>query len=204
MSGFINGYYTFSVWITRLAYLNFLWVIFTLLGLGLFGIMPATVAMFAVVRKWNMGEKDIAIFKLFWQTYRQEFVKANVFGLILFGLGYILSIEFQIISTQTSLTYLIVRFSILAIALLYVIILLYFFPIFVHFNLRNLHYLKWPFIIGVIHPILTVFLFISIGLLHYVTFITVPALLFFFGASVTAFIIMWGVSKTFSKYEAAA
>ncbi|TQS71080.1 DUF624 domain-containing protein [Ornithinibacillus gellani] len=204
MSGFINGYYTFSVWITRLAYLNFLWVIFTLLGLGLFGIMPATVAMFAVVRKWNMGEKDIAIFKLFWQTYRQEFVKANVFGLILFGLGYILSIEFQIISTQTSLTYLIVRFSILAIALLYVIILLYFFPIFVHFNLRTLHYLKWPFIIGVIHPILTVFLFISIGLLHYVTFITVPALLFFFGASVTAFIIMWGVSKTFSKYEAAA
>ena len=204
MSGFINGYYTFSVWITRLAYLNFLWVIFTLLGLGLFGIMPATVAMFAVVRKWNMGEKDIAIFKLFWQTYRQEFVKANVFGLILFGLGYILSIEFQIISTQTSLTYLIVRFSILAIALLYVIILLYFFPIFVHFNLRTLHYLKWPFIIGVIHPILTVFLFISIGLLHYVTFITVPALLFFFGASVTAFIIMWGVSKTFSKYEASA
>ena len=138
MSGFINGYYTFSVWITRLAYLNFLWVIFTLLGLGLFGIMPATVAMFAVVRKWNMGEKDIAIFKLFWQTYRQEFVKANVFGLILFGLGYILSIEFQIISTQTSLTYLIVRFSILAIALLYVIILLYFFPIFVHFNLKSL------------------------------------------------------------------
>lgn len=201
MSGFIQGYYQFSVWVTRLAYLNLLWILFSLLGLILFGLMPATVAMFAVVRKWNMGEKDIAIFPLFWKTYKKEFIKANGLGLILLGIGYLLSVEFQIISTQTSLGYLIGRFTILAIGLLYIIILLYFFPIFVHFKLKTIHYLKWPFIIGIIHPVLTLFLFVCIGLLHYITFITFPALLFLFGASITAFIIMWGASQTFSKYE---
>ncbi len=201
LSGFIKGYYQFSVWVTRLAYLNVLWILFSLLGFILFGLMPATAAMFAVVRKWNMGEKDIAILPLFWKTYKEAFIKTNGLGLILFVAGYLLTVEFQIISTQTSLVYLIGRFTILAIGLLYIMILLYFFPIFVHFELKTIHYLKWPFIIGIVHPILTLFLFACIGLLLYITFITVPALLFFFGASISAFIIMWGVSLTFSKYE---
>lgn len=202
MAGVVNGYYYFAIWVSRFAYLNILWILFTILGLGIFGFMPATVAMFSVVRKWNMGERDVAIFSLFWQSYRQEFVKANGLGMILVGIGYLLSIEFQILSTQNSLLYVIVRLSVLVIAFLYIILLLYFFPIFVHFNLKPLHYLKWPFIIGMIHPILTIFLMVSLGILHYLTFTTIPALLFFFGGSVTAFILMWGASQTFSKYEA--
>lgn len=35
MSGSIAGYYRFSVWVTRFAYLNFLWVAFSVLGLFL-------------------------------------------------------------------------------------------------------------------------------------------------------------------------
>ncbi len=65
MSGFIDGYYRFAVWVTKFAYLNLLWIAFSLLGLGLFGLFPATAAMFAVVRKWINGEKDIPVFHVF-------------------------------------------------------------------------------------------------------------------------------------------
>lgn len=201
MHGFIAGYYKFSVWAVRLAYVNFLWVVFTLLGLGVFGLMPATTAMFAVVRKWHMDEPDIKILPTFWKTYKQEFVKVNVLGIMLFALGYLLIMEFQILRLQESTVYMIVSFGVLAILCLYAIVLTYFFPIFVHFNLKLTDYLKWPFVIGIVHPILTVVLIGGILVLYYITFITIPAILFFFGGSIAAFIIMWGASKTFPKYE---
>lgn len=202
MTSIAQGYYTIAVWITRFAYVNILWVAFTILGLGIFGLMPATVAMFAVVRKWNMGEQDIAIFPLFWKTFRQEFVRANGLGLLLVTIGYLLTIEFQILGTQTSLIYQMVQFSVVVILILYVMVVAYFFPIYVHFNLKSMDYIKWPFIIGIIHPILTVVLLVGVGLLLSITFYSLPALLFLFGGSVTAYILIWGVSKTFVKYEA--
>ncbi|MEI3612679.1 YesL family protein [Pseudogracilibacillus sp. SO30301A] len=201
MHGFIAGYYKFSVWAMKLAYVNLLWTIFTLLGFGVFGFMPATVAMFSVIRKWNMGEEDIPVFKTFWDSYRKEFFKANGLGIILFIIGYILVIEFQILRQQENIIYFIVSFGVLAIFILYAIVLTYFFPIYVHFNLKITDYLKWPFIIGVVHPILTLFMMGGFAAIVYVTYITIPAILFFFGGSVTAYFIMWGASKTFEKYE---
>ncbi len=43
-------------WITLLAVLQLLWTGLTLLGLVLFGISPATVAMFTTLRKRLQGE----------------------------------------------------------------------------------------------------------------------------------------------------
>ncbi|OZU88291.1 hypothetical protein CIL03_11595 [Virgibacillus indicus] len=203
MNGFVNGFYNFSVWITRLAYVNLLWVAFTILGLGILGLFPATAAMFAVVRKWMMEDEDIPIFKTFWKSYRIEFKKANVVGYILLLIGYVLFAELQILWAQENTVYFVASFGVLAIFFIYFIILLYLFPIFVHFNLKTFQYIKWPAIIGIIHPLLTIVLGVGILFIHYLTFVTLPALLFFFGGSVTAYILMWGASKTFSKYEQA-
>ncbi len=49
-------------WITKIAYLNLLWLGFTLLGLIIFGIFPATAATFTVARKWVTGYPDVAIY----------------------------------------------------------------------------------------------------------------------------------------------
>jgi len=201
MHGFIAGYYKFSVWAMRLAYVNLLWIVFTILGLGIFGFMPATTGMFAVIRKWNMGDDEIPIFATFWQSYKQEFIKVNILGILLFAIGYLLIVEFQILRMQESVLYQIVSFGVLVSLFIYTIVLTYFFPIFVHFNLKITDYLKWPFIIGIIHPILTVVLIGGMAVLYYIALMTVPAILFFFGGSITAFIIMWGASKSFSKYE---
>lgn len=201
MSGFVEGYYRFAVWVTRFACLNLLWIAFTLLGLGLFGLFPATAAMFAVVRKWVNGEKDISVFHVFWNSYKKEFLKINVLGYILAGAGYLMTMEFQILRTQEHIAYTVASFAVVGLFLLLSVIALFLFPIFAHFQLRTLDYIKWALLIGIGHPLLTVFLLGIIIALTYLSFMTIPALLFFFGGSVFAYIIMWGVHLTFSKVE---
>lgn len=44
------GCYQVFTWIARLAYLNLLWIGFSVLGLGIF-VFLATVSMFAITRK---------------------------------------------------------------------------------------------------------------------------------------------------------
>lgn len=203
MNDIVSGYYRLCVSITKFAYLNLLWVCFTILGLFILGIMPATVAMFAVVRKWILGDTEIDIFRTFWTSYKKEFIKSNLIGLSLFLIGYLLTIEFQILRSQDSIPYFIASYGVVGLFLIYFIILLYFFPLFVHFNLKFGQYFKWSFVIGIAHPILTIFLLTVICVMIYVTIRFSPALLFIFGGSVIAYVIMWGVAKTFSKYEEA-
>ncbi|WP_040978051.1 YesL family protein [Oceanobacillus jeddahense] len=201
MAEVARGYYIFAIWITRFAYLNLLWMLFTMAGLLFFGIMPATVAMFAIVRKWQRGEDEVRVFTTFWVIYKQEFWKANCIGLTLFALGYLFSIQFQILGAQSALIYQMAQFSIVIIFALLVILLVYLFPVYVHFELKIIGYLKWPLIIAIVHPILTIFLVACMGLAGYFIFHVFPALLFFFGGSLSAYFITWGASKTFAKYE---
>ncbi|MGY0702716.1 DUF624 domain-containing protein [Bacillus subtilis] len=63
----------FCEWIMRFAYTNLLWLFFTLLGLGVFGIMPATAALFAVMRKWIQGRTTFTCSKRFGRNTRVNF-----------------------------------------------------------------------------------------------------------------------------------
>ncbi|GAF20232.1 hypothetical protein JCM19046_4941 [Bacillus sp. JCM 19046] len=56
--------YTWSDWAMRMAYLNIIWLLFTAIGLFLFGFMPATVALFTLVRK-QLLKQDVPVFKTF-------------------------------------------------------------------------------------------------------------------------------------------
>lgn len=202
MKGFVGGYYSFAVWITRFAYLNILWILFTVLGLVFLGAFPATTAMFSVTRKWVLGEKDVPIFETFWETYKQEFGRSNLIGYIVFIAFYLLTIEFQILRSVEGVSYFVASYAVLALLLIVGIMVIYLFPIFVHFELKFWDYFKWPLVIGILHPILTVFLMVVVGALNLLTFIYLPGLIFFFNVSLTAYIITWGVAKTFDKYEA--
>lgn len=201
MTRLVNGFYRVSELITRMAYINLLWVVFTILGLGIFGITPATAAMFSVIRKMVLGDDDIPVVKTFWATYRKDFIKLNLLGLILALIGYIVYIEFSILRMQTHIAYYIASFGVIVQMLLLYIVLLYFFPIFVHFNLKFTDYFKWPFMVGFRHPIMTIFLILATNIILYMIYITIPAILFLFGGAITAYILTWGVAKTFPFYE---
>ena len=66
-SGFI---YNVLEWITRFAYLNLLWILFSLAGGVIFGFFPATIAMFAIAREWLKGNRNTN-FNTFWKHYRE-------------------------------------------------------------------------------------------------------------------------------------
>lgn len=203
MESLAYGLYRITEKIARLAYVNMLWVLFTLLGLGVFGLLPATSAMFAVIRKWQMGEEDVPVYKTFWHYYRKDFLKVNLLGHILLITGYILSIEYQILRSVDATVYYIASFGVIAQLILYVIVLIYFFPVFAHFRLKSGDYFKWPFVIGISHPIMTVFLVASVVVLQFAAYKFMPALLLFFGPSITASILMWGSTQTFSQVKIA-
>src|SRR5690625_3277783 len=90
---FTNGFYSITQWFVKIVHLNILWFLFTLMGLLIFGVFPATVAMFTIMRKWIMGEKHIHINKLFWTTYKSEFMKSNLIGVIFIVIGSILYLD---------------------------------------------------------------------------------------------------------------
>lgn len=185
--------------ISRMAYVNLLWIFFTIVGLGIFGFMPATVALFTVVRKWVMGDRDIPVFKTFWRTYKKEFFKSTLFGIVLFVIGYIIYIDLLLLPTGGM--FMLLRAAIFVCGLLFAIVLLYIFPIYVHYEWSRKLHIKYALLIGASHPHFTLLILIGIAALYYIS-ITIPGIIPFFSVSILAYIIMWTSYQVMKKIEA--
>lgn len=195
------GYYRFCLWIMRFVYVHTLWILFTIIGLGVFGIMPATAALFAIVRKWVRGEDELPVFKTFKDSFRAEFGKANILGYILLIVGYILYIDLQFVRIQATLPFQILTYMVLLIFFLYFIALIYVFPIFVHFKLTMTQYIKWPIGLGVMHPIITILIVVGLLAVYYVSIVLVPAIFVLSGLTPAVFVITFGSKLVFDKLE---
>src|SRR5690625_821087 len=107
-NGLMGSFYHISEWVMRFLVTNLLWFIFnlpivylavhlimvenmselvmvtiTIAVLMPFIFIPATVAMFAVTRKWVMKEIDIPIIRSFWSYYKENYLRSMLGGLIL-------------------------------------------------------------------------------------------------------------------------
>jgi len=190
--------YNVVEWITRFAYLNLLWILFTLLGGVIFGFFPSTISMFAIVREWLKGETDKPLFSTFWKYYREELLKSNLLGIIVTLIVAIIALDILYIqSTNNDLltwTYL----PLFAFMLLFIMFLFYLFPSFVHFNLKLGQVFKNSFFIMLINPITTLLIFLSLLPFFYLISL-LPAIGFIFGGSVYAFISMRFSLHAFQK-----
>ncbi|GAE33949.1 YesL family protein [Halalkalibacter akibai] len=185
-------------WGVRVAYLNVLWIAFTLLGLIVLGFMPATAAMFSVLRKWFRGEQDIRLFSTYWQYYKQEFLKINGIGLTLLLIGAILYVDMFFLVSFSHWVSTILLFILGVISFCYVIVLIHIFPVYVHFRLSFFHYFKYALMIGLYQPFRTFLLVIGTVLITYLLFSYPGTLLLFSGSSVSAY-IMWLSLKGYDK-----
>ncbi|MBD8071042.1 YesL family protein [Bacillus sp. PS06] len=199
-SGLMGGFYKITLIISRLAYVNLLWTIFTLAGLVVFGLFPATTAMFAVTRKWVMGEDDIPVFKTFWQSYKSEFLKSNLIGLILIVIGFILFIDIRFFQSPDIGFFAILFIPLLVVSVIFLLISLYVFPILVHFDINIRQVLKNSFLVMALNPLLTIMMSVSILAYFFILF-KIPGLTLFFTGSVTAYIIMWFANHAFQKVQ---
>lgn len=199
-TGTMGGIYRVTEWITKFAILGILWMFFSLLGLILFGLFPATISTFVITRKWVQGYTDIPITKTFWQTYKMEFKKGNIIGFIYYIIGYLLYIDFQLIANISNSALQITSFSLVLISLVLLLTLLYIFPVYVHYEYNIIHVFKNAFLISVLRPLNTLMM-IAGTLAVYGLIRLIPGLIPFFAISLLAYINMWCANRVFKKFD---
>ncbi|MEK4297805.1 DUF624 domain-containing protein [Oceanobacillus sp. FSL W8-0428] len=198
LSGFIKVFYDFGNWLSKMIYLQILWLMFTILGLGLFGVIPATVSVTTVISKWFQEGYDAPIFQVFLHTYKKQFLRSNGLGIVLLGIGVFLYMDLNISKQVIQSAF--IHSLLLLIVLLYIVVLLYFFPVFSRYKLKYFQYFKQSFFVAFARPFETIAMLLCILLLYYL-FIYLPVLTFFFGASLTIFPITWFAHRAFIQLE---
>jgi uncharacterized membrane protein YesL len=199
LGGIAGVFYTCCQWFVRFAYVNLLWMFLTVVGVVLFGLAPATVALFTVMRHWIKGEEAVPVFRTFWDTYKKEFVKANGIGFILLGVGYLLYIYLIYLQSLTGLGYQFLYFASLSSLLLYIITLFYAFPVFVHYELKVKDVLMQALVIGISYPLHTLVMVVG-SMIAYII-VEFLAFQFFFMASTICFVIMLCAYRVFTRME---
>lgn len=199
--GFMSTrFYRIMQWIWWLAYLNLLWLGFTVLGLGFLGIFPATVALYAVLRKWLTNETDISIFKVFWQTFKQDFLRANILGYILVVFGFIVWYNYQYLKIISGVEHTIILIFWIVFVVLFVLLVIFLFPIYSHFELPLLQYLKTTIKIALSSPLALVTVAIGLWLALQI-FSTIPGLIPFYSISIPGWLIMWATLHALRRIE---
>lgn len=189
--------YDIGDWLAKIIMLHLIWLVFTLAGLIIFGLMPATAAMFTVLRKW-LTKEEVPMFRTFLKAYQSSFKEKNFLGLIYVGLGLFLYTDFKI-------SYMVIQSSFLhvliwVICVFYLTMLAFSFPIYAHYNLKTIDYLKQTFLIILSSPIQIVLLFITFTIL-YALFYYLPVIFIFAGSTMIALPVMWLGLRLFNKFE---
>lgn len=197
ITGMWGAFYRISNWVTRFAWLNLLWLAFTFLGLILFGIMPATIAMFAVTRKWVQKDYDVPVFKTFFKHYKENFIKGNLFGLVIYILGYFLSVFLKYTGLMSESSVYPILFGIFVIAaFLYTMLVLYIAPVFVHYQLSFWQYIRYAVTIGAINVHYSICTLAFLGIIYYIS-LKIPGVTLFFSFSVSAYVAMFIINLGF-------
>jgi uncharacterized membrane protein YesL len=192
--------YRIVEWITRFAYVNLLWGIFTIVGGVIFGFFPATIAMFSIVRKWLQGHSDAPIFTTFWSFYRKEFMRSNLLGLFIVGMGMLIMTNIYFMQVNMNDLLKITYIPLFVFMLLFFLVLLFIFPAYVHYDVKVTHVIKNAFLIMLVSPLQTVMIIICLVSVYFVMQ-AIPALAFIFGGSTYAFITMWLCLHAFNKVK---
>jgi uncharacterized membrane protein YesL len=188
--GLLGGFYQISEWVMRLAYINLLWIFFTLIGGIIFGAMPATVAAFTIARKWTMDKEDeIPVFKTFWESYRRDFFKSNLLGLFLVVGGGLLNLYHANLDVLPSALAPFLKVIFYSVVLIYGFIVAFIFPVYVHYKVSMKKFFVNALVISLSFPhFASLNLFIL--MVTFILFQYIPILAVFFGISINVILIM--------------
>jgi uncharacterized membrane protein YesL len=170
-----------------------------LIILAPFTIFPATAAMFAVARKWVMGETDVPLFKTFFKGYKENFRQSFVGGIIHMLIAALLGINYFFYSGRTDwLASLSIVFIILTV--FWFVSLFHFFSVMTHFHMKLLQVIKNSLLLAVGRPITSILLLLSNAGIIYISFQYTFLVVFFMG-SVMAFVSFWHFYRMFERVQ---
>ncbi|WP_141506130.1 YesL family protein [Paenibacillus luteus] len=219
--GLMGGFYRISEWIMRLSVINVLWLacsipfVFFAWGLVLsqdvnqvysalifmavvapFTLFPATAAMFAVARKWVMGESDVALFKTFFRGYKDNYKQAMLGGIIYTILLAIMIVDFIVYREQLNL----LSYIFIAFLVLLVVSLFNFFSMLVHYHMKTFQLLKNAVLITIGKPFRSLSTAIMSGAVMYFS-TRFTFLIPFFMGSIIAYLAFWNFHLIYVKLQ---
>jgi uncharacterized membrane protein YesL len=200
MNKTVNRAYVATEWIMKFAYINLLWIGFSLLGLIVLGFFPATISMFTVIRKWLMGEMDTPVFRTFWNTYKSEFLRSNGLGLIFLVVGGLIVLDLVFMKSSGSSFISAIQIPLYMFMFLVVITMFYLIPIYVHYELKLIQIIKNSLLMMIINPVENLVMITGVLAVIFIAKF-IPGLGFFFGGSLSAAIIMASCYLTFQKMD---
>lgn len=196
LTGIMGAIHQIADRVSKLAYLNLLWILFTLMGLLFFGLFPATIAMFAALRKIVLNE-EFKLFSLFWKTYKKEFFKGNLIGLVLVLINGITYTNFVYFREATG-TIEVLLYPMGVMGILLLLMSLFVFPVYVHFDLQFLQLFKTSFTFVLLYPLSSLSIVVNSSI-YLIILYQLPALVVFFSVSIIGLIIMASVNRAFKR-----
>ncbi|GEK88435.1 Uncharacterized membrane protein YesL [Alkalibacterium putridalgicola] len=189
-------------WLATLAFLNILWLGFTLAGGILFGAGPATFAVNALVKK-KLHQDDLShVFTKFKTEFKEHFKEGNRYFWLVTAASLFIYVDIRVIQAlpQNTFIQLVVLPSLLILSALVIIVATFALGIYFEFGdsvIKSLKDAFWLTLISPVAGIMIVHAFL-IGLLVYAY---VPALIMFYSVSSYAFVTQWIMSKTFKRIK---
>ncbi|TPE70354.1 YesL family protein [Halalkalibacterium halodurans] len=187
-------------WIVQIAAINLLWFYYTLIGLCIGGVFPATLAALGVSRKWIMGNTDINIRKTFKQIYREEFLRSNLMGWFLTIIGGILYLNYLAIRNASEELLFVIPFAFYFILFFYIIVVLWVFPLLAHYQTTWFAYIRHAIIIGLTNMHYTLASGLVVFSVVYFS-LDFPGLIPFFSVSLATIGCMWFSMQTFRQLD---
>lgn len=190
-------------WIAKLAYINVLWILFSLMGLVVCGVGPATISVFTVIRRMLRDGDGFSIWRLFLQTYREEFWSANKLMLVIVPVFIFIYFDFIIIQSlpySVIIDYFVFP-ALIVFTLLVVIITSYLLSVSVHYKLTLRVNIKHACLIAGLYPLTAVLIISGLFIFTIIVFI-VPAIIPLYMISVPALIIQACTMRSFRKLSA--
>ncbi|WP_438349767.1 YesL family protein [Paenibacillus sp. FA6] len=221
--GTMGGIYKLTEWITRIAYTNILWLICSspfvlvlilkfmlfqtqataddqlllnwVLGiLAPFILFPAISALYAVIRKWVMGDADVPVFRTFFSGYKENYKQSMIGGIFYTLLFVVMWVDYKVYMTMDNLQ--LVGGVMLLLLLILFVSMFNFFSMVVHYHLGIFMIIKNAILLTIIRPFRMISTVLGCGLLLYIASLY-PVLVFFF---IITLIALWSFFNFYGSF----
>jgi len=195
----VNKIYEVFNRIYYLMKLNGLWLLFTLLGGVVFGIIPATIALYACIRQQIRNESETHLFQMFKKYYVETFRRSMLFSVVFAAIALFFFGE-TVILVNVGTGNLLLEIAIKVTRLLIILGVAMFFPIFVHFDVKGIKTVVQPLLFLLICPLEVLYMgliFVLVSLLFAIS----PLLILFIGIALPAYGMSLIMMKKFTRLE---
>lgn len=196
---FSGGIFSFFDFLYRLAYLNILWIGFTLLGGVVFGFFPSSVALLSVLRQL-IQKKEPNIFSTFWGYYKKEFINSNKIGMIIGIVGFLIVFNLNFLQQNPINQAPWLVYPMIIIGYMYLLFICYLLASYITYEQTLRNHIKNSILIMFYNPLPSLFMIFGFAAVYY-ALIWIPSIGFFYSASLLGLVILSSATLAYQKIE---